>query len=160
MKSLVRSIDQTNVFRTTLMRSYRFHAPKRLLQRVSLLALCMVLLCVCDARTAQATCGDYLAGRHASVMTGQHRLVSEDHLATTPIGDESQRPVCTGPQCRQSDPIPVTPTRKAELPQKHNAFLTAMFRLMADERSAWLPIENRCVVDGPTNRLLRPPRAV
>ncbi len=132
--------------------------PKRFLLRGSLLSLCLAAFCVCDARPAWATCGDYLAG-HGDQAMASHAIPSHDSSAGLPSRDSEPTPVCTGPQCHQRDPVPAAPSRSVQLPQSSDAILCIIARLtVGDESSLFHVTPAEHVVEGPVNGLFRPPR--
>lgn len=133
--------------------------PKRFLLRGSLLSLCLAAFCVCDARPAWATCGDYLAGHGGQAMAG-HGMPGRDSMANHQANDSGQRPVCSGPQCRQRDPVPAAPTRSVNLPQSSDVILCSIAKLaIGGENRLLRAVVVDHVVDGPADRLFRPPRA-
>lgn len=133
--------------------------PTRFLLRGSLLSLCLVVFCVCGVRPAWATCGDYLAGHGGQAMAG-HGIPGHDSMANHQSNDSEQRPVCSGPQCRQRDPVPAAPTRTVNLPQPSDAILCAIARLtVGDETSLLRATTADHTVDGPADSIFRPPRA-
>ena len=138
--------------------------PKRFLLRGSLLSLCLAACCVCGTRPAWATCGDYLAGHGDQAMAGHglrgHGLRGDDSMASHRSNDSEQRPACSGPHCRQRDPVPAAPTRTVNLPQSSDAILCAIARLIVgDETSLLRATSADHVVDGPADSIFRPPRA-
>ena len=142
------------------MRWHGIQTPKRFLLRGSLLSLCLAAFCVCDARPAWATCGDYLAG-HGGQAMADHGMPGHDSVPNHQSNDSGQRPVCSGPQCRQRDPVPAAPTRTVNLPQPSDAILCAIARLTVGDENSLLrvpPVDH--VVDGPVDSIFRPPRAV
>ena len=123
------------------------------------MSLCLAVFCVCDARPAWATCGDYLAGHSGQVMNG-HGVPGHGSMANHQANDSGHRPACSGPQCRQRDPFPAAPTRSVNLPQSSDVILSAIARLAIGEENSLLratAVDH--VVDGPADRLFRPPRA-
>ena len=145
------------------MRWQGYQTPKRFLLRGSLLSLCLAVFCLCDARPVWATCGDYLAGHGGSPMAGQgmpgHGMPGRDSMSTHQSNDSEPRPVCSGPQCRQRDPVPVAPTRTVNLPHPSDAILCAVARLTVGGGNSLLrAIAVDHVVDGPAGSIFRPPR--
>ncbi|MEK6258295.1 MAG: hypothetical protein AABP62_06705 [Planctomycetota bacterium] len=133
--------------------------PTRFLLRGSLLSLCLAAFCVCDARPAWATCGDYLAGHGGQAMAG-HGMPAHDSRFNHSSNDSEQRPVCSGPQCRQRDPVPAAPHRTMNLPQPSDMILCTIARLTDDDGSSLLRSTSvDHVVDGPADSIFRPPRA-
>jgi hypothetical protein len=141
------------------MRSQGLQTPKRFPFRGSLLFLCVVAVCICDARCVWATCGDYLAGSGGHSMAGHG--ISDRALAGHQSNDSEPMPVCTGPQCHQRDPAPVAPPRTVSLPQSSDAILCSIARLtLGDQDSLFRATTADQVVDGPADSFFRPPRAV
>lgn len=141
------------------MRTQGIQTSKRILLRGSLLSLCLAAFCVCDARPAWAACGDYLAGHGGQAMAG-HGIPGHDLMANNQSNDSGQRPACSGPQCRQRDPVPAAPTRSVNLPQSSDMILCTIARLtVGDENSLLRATPMDHVVDGPADRIFRPPRA-
>ena len=88
-------------------------------------------------------------------------MLGRDSMSTHQSNDSEQRPVCSGPQCRQRDPVPAAPTRAVNLPHSSDAILCTIARLtVGDENSLFLATPIDHVVDGPADRIFRPPRAV
>ena len=141
------------------MRWQGLQTPKRFLHRGSLLSLCLAAFCVCGTRPAWAACGDYLASHGGQAMAG-HEMPGHGSMSPHQSNDSEPRPVCSGPQCRQRDPVPVAPTRSVSLPQSSDVILCAIARLMVgDENSLPRATAVDHVVDGPADRIFRPPRA-
>ena len=141
------------------MRTQGLQTSRRFLLRGSLLSLCLAAFCVCDARPAWATCGDYLAGHGGQTMAG-HGMPGHDSMANHQLNDLEKRPACSGPQCRQRDPVPTAPTRTVNLPQSTDAILCTFARLTVVDENSLLrtpPLDH--VVDGPADRIFRPPSA-
>ena len=132
----------------------------RCLLRGSCLSLWLVTLVALDARTAWASCGDYLAGHGGHAMQG-HRSSSHD-LVSNPASHLPQpRPTCSGPQCHQrQQPAPAAPSRQWEVSRPHDAVLGVISRLATDDTGASrFPASFDHAVAGPASRLFRPPRA-
>lgn len=146
------------------MRSPVFQTPMTLTARGSLLLLCVVVICVCNASSAWATCGDYLHGHGMSGHNGyaMSEHFSSDSAAALPMSsDRGQRPACSGPNCRQRDPVPVAPTKHVDLPQIAEGILSSIARVPStDGNSAKRATDTDHDVDGPVGRIFRPPRTV
>lgn len=145
---------------STKMQWQSLQSLTRCLLRGSCLSLCLLTLVALDARTAWASCGDYLAGHGGHAMNG-HPSSSHDLVSHPASRLPQPRPTCSGPQCHQrQQPAPAAPSRQMEVPQSNDAVLCVIARLATDDACASrFPATFNHAVAGPASRLFRPPRA-
>lgn len=136
------------------------HIPNRKLMR-SLLVLCAIAFWTGGGRVAWATCGDYLHGHKPQATLTLDNLPDDTSVLPVPRPQHQPGPVCTGPQCQRHLPWPAGPTKVAESGPPNDAIVFVM--ALVDIRKAdplRIAVRPTLVVDGPANRIFRPPRAV
>ena len=118
------------------------------------------------SESAQATCGDWLAGhdmaeasrsekRAGSAETASHDALSAD-VATQPKGP---RP-CNGPACSRRPDVPLSPSGPAEpvTPTSRLQAVVAHDDVLPAPAASWLAIDEPLSwANGPTSRIERPP---
>jgi hypothetical protein len=129
-------------------------APIRFFTRGSLLSLCLLLFVACDARSAFATCGDYLHG-HGPAMP-------HDNGLNTPFAEQkvpTPGPRCTGPQCQQNRQAPAAPTKTVQIQVSTDAILTTVSAVSEADDFCGYQSADSDPIEGFVCRVFRPPRA-
>lgn len=129
-------------------------APIRCFTRGSLMSLCLLMFVACDARSAFATCGDYLHG-HGTPMPNHNGLNApfSDHQVPMP------GPRCTGPQCQQNQQKPAAPTKTVQIQISTDAILTTVSALSDADDFCGYQSADSDPIEGFVCRVFRPPRA-
>lgn len=133
--------------------------PSRLFARGSLLSLCLLFVFACDARTALASCGDYLHG-HGTPMVGHSGMNADipdpilGHRTPAP-----SRPTCSGPHCQRDQQAPAAPSKAIQAPTFNDAILVTISTLVRVDDFGLAPASDADHASGPVGRVFRPPRA-
>jgi hypothetical protein len=71
-------------------------------------------------QTAEASCGDWLAGHQGPAVTQTNGAGSPEFAQTEPVSNVPVAP-CHGPSCRSNPELPITPAPAPELPTHRDA---------------------------------------
>jgi hypothetical protein len=129
---------------------WRRFIPMRLITRSGLLMACVIGLSLCSGRSARASCGDYLHGQHQAGTLADHGMPA----------DHSPVPRCHGPYCQRDNPAPAAPHKAVEIPVSGDAILSVITSLIRQDDSFTLRPMDGVIVEGPADRIFRPPRSI
>ena len=138
-------------------------ALNRKLVRVLQTSLLLIFTLVVNAGTAWATCGDYLHGhRHIAGQMDRHTpfVANLSKLGQSRPLEQTPGPVCSGPNCQSGNRSPLLPTRVIEIPSHSDAILASTTVLLRGDVRSSSQLDQVAAVDGPADRLFRPPRSV
>jgi hypothetical protein len=80
-------------------------------------------------------------------------------LAHNPLSSPSAPgPRCHGPHCQQDRQAPVAPNKAIEIPTFSDAILTSITSIGGSNGLSILPCIQAVAVEGPGDRIFRPPR--
>ena len=135
--------------------SMRALSARRFVLRCTIQSMCVVAFLTCDCRPVRASCGDYLT-RSVTDRDGHSLRV---HQSSSPLR-QTPGPVCSGPHCKQRDQSPMNSFKGIVIAVHMDVILAAedLLRTDDDRLGAWSALQCR-VVDGPIDRIFKPPRA-
>lgn len=124
------------------------------------------LLVFAWSESAQATCGDWLAGHGIAdsgspdTRAGSSQTAIHDTLPQADAQQTKGRRPCNGPACSRRPDLPLSPSSPAEpiTPTSRLHAVVAHRSVLSAPGASWLAIEDPLLAaDGPPSRIERPP---